>query len=77
MPYQFTAQSVDHVNPLEFKREGETVTGLKVNVSVNYGTMGMVHQIDLWPSLTDTQKAQAQATYNFIRNRCVQIVLGT
>jgi len=75
MPKTFIAQSVQSVNPLHFVETGGVVTGLICNAEVNYGELGMIHQIDLWGDLTAAQKTQAQAVYNFLKAKITQIIL--
>ena len=76
MPKQFTAQKVVSVNPLQFVREGNVLTAIIVTCEVNYGELGMTHQIDIWGDLTDAQKGRAQAVYNFIKDKAESIILG-
>ena len=75
MPFEFKAQSVTSVNPLQFNKVGEQVIGLVVSCDVNYGGMSLNHQIDLWGELTDAQKATAQSVYDFIKNKAESIIL--
>ncbi len=74
--FEFKAQSVTRVNPLTFEVVGDTVVGLTCNIEVNYGGMGLSHQLDLWGELNQAQKEQAQAIYNFLVNRAKAVVLG-
>jgi len=76
MPRQYTAQKVTSVNPLHFERKGDVVTGLICNCEVNYGELGITHQIDLWGDLTATQRQKAQAVYDFVKAKVEQIILG-
>lgn len=75
MPYQFTAQNITHCNPLTFVREGDVVVGLICRIDVNYGTLGLTHEVDVWNDLTDEQKQRAQQVYNFLKAKVEQIVL--
>lgn len=74
--FEFKAQSVTNVNPLQFNRVGDEVIGLVANCEVNYGGTSLNHQIDLWGELTDQQKAAAQQVYNFLKQKVDSIVLG-
>lgn len=76
MPRTYIAQKVVSVNPLHFVLEAGNVVGLLCNCEVNYGELGMTHQIDLWGDLTPAQKTQAQAVYNFIKSKIEGIILG-
>jgi len=74
--FEFRAQSVTNVNPLQFNLVGNNVVGLVCQCEVNYGGMSLNHQIDLWGELTDPQKEQAQTLYNFLRGKAESIILG-
>jgi len=74
--FEFRAESVTNVNPLQFNMVGNNVVGIVVACEVNYGGMSLNHQIDLWGELTDAQKEQAQTLYNFLRNKAENIILG-
>lgn len=76
MPRQYTAQEVKSINPLHFEQKQGVVTGLIVNCEVNYGEIGMTHQIDLWGDLTDYQREWAQKLYNFVKARIEAIIMG-
>lgn len=76
MPKTFTAQSVQSINPIHFETKGGVVTGLIVNCEVNYGEVGMTHQVDIWGNLTPTQRDKAQKVYDFIRVRIEGIILS-
>lgn len=74
--FEFRAQSVTNVNPLQFNLVGHQVVGLVCNCEVNYGGISLNHQLDLWGELTDAQKEQAQILYNFLRGTVESIILG-
>ena len=76
MPKQFTAQSVQSVNPIHFEQKQGVVTGLLVNCEVNYGELGMTHQIDIWGDLNPAQRQKAQALYDFVKSEIESIILG-
>jgi len=76
MTFQFTAQEVTSWNPLQWVwKEGELV-GLIVSCEVNYGTMGLSHQIDVWNTLTPAQQEGAKAVYEFLGAKVKSIVVG-
>jgi len=75
MPKQFIAQNVVSVNPLRFVSENGEVVGVIVDCAVNYGELGMSHQVDIWDDLTDAQKERAQEVYNFIKNKVEAIIM--
>lgn len=72
----YTAKEVTSVNPLQFETKGGVVTGLICNCEVNYGELGMTHQIDLWGDLTAAQREKAQVVYNFVRGKVLDIIMG-
>ena len=76
MPKTFVAQNVVSVNPLRFEKKGDVVTGVIVNCEVNYGEIGMTHQLDLWGDLTPEQRERAQGVYDFIKEKVEEIILG-
>lgn len=67
MAKTFTAQNVISVNPLSWVWKDGELVGLMVNCEVNYGEMGMSHQVDIWEDLTQAQKDKAKAVYQFIK----------
>lgn len=75
MGFEFRAQAVTNVNPLQFNTIGDQVVGIVVNCEVNYGGIGLSHQLDLWGELTDAQKEQAQVLYNFLRGKAESLIL--
>jgi len=76
MPKTFIAKNLISVNPLQWVWKDGELVGLIVNCEVNYGEMGMSHQIDIWEDLTDPQKATAKAVYQFIKTKVEQAFLG-
>ena len=76
MPYQFTAQTVTHVNPLKWIWEGQNLVKLLCTADVNYGAMGISHEIDILPDLTPAQVETAKQVYNFIRGKVEARILG-
>ena len=67
MAKTFTAKNVISVNPIRFVwKEGELVA-IMVSCEVNYGEMGMSHQVDIFEDLTQAQKDKAKAVYQFIK----------
>lgn len=76
MAKTFTAQNVASCNPLQFVwKEGELVDVI-CNVEVNYGEMGLNHQVSLWEDLTATQKNKAKAVYLFLKAKVEEKFLG-
>lgn len=75
MPKTYVAQSVHSVNPLHFEKKGDVVTGVLVTCEVNYGELGMTHQLDIWGDLTLAQREEAQRVYDFIKQKVEQIIL--
>lgn len=76
MPKTLIAQSVQSVNPLRFESTSGVITGLIVNCEVNYGELGMTHQLDIWEDLTPAQKAKAQTIYDLVKSKVETIFLG-
>jgi len=72
----YTAQNVVSVNPLHFETKGDVVTGLIVSCEVNYGELGMTHQLDIWGDLTPAQREIAQNVYDFVEGKVKSIILG-
>ena len=69
MPKTFTAQNVVSVNPIQFVwKEGELVA-IMVDCEVNYGEMGVSHQVDIFEDLTPEQKNRAKQVYQFIKGK--------
>ena len=75
MARTYTAQSVTSVNPLRFETKGDVVTGVIVSFDVNYGELGMTHQLDIWGYLTPAQRNKAEEVYNFIQHLVEGIIL--
>ena len=63
MPKTLIAKNIQPISSLSFKVDKDIVTGLTLDVEVNYGEMGCSHQLDIWADLTANQQAQAQALY--------------
>jgi len=76
MPKQYTADGLSgHItNRYEVDNYGD-ITAIHVTVSVNYGTMGRVENIDIWPTLTQNQKDAAQSIYNVEMSLLRKIIL--
>lgn len=76
MPKTLTADRVTSVNGLQFIwKEGEIV-GLVAVAEVNYGEVGLTHQVDIWPDLTPAQRDRAKELYDFIRQKIEAEFLG-
>ena len=67
MPKQFTAQSVQSVNPLQWVWKDGQLVQILVGCEVNYGELGMTHQVDILPDLTPEQRTRAEQIYQRIR----------
>jgi len=76
MPKTFTAQSVQSVNPLRWIWKDGELAQLLVSCEVNYGTMGLNHEIDILPYLTPELQETAKHVYQFIRSKIEIIILG-
>jgi hypothetical protein len=64
MDLKFTPQRIASVMGVQFVMNGDTVTGFQVAYDVNYGKLNLPVQADIWPQLSDAQKAFVQALYN-------------
>jgi len=64
MPKTLVAKSIPGINPMHFEVKDGVVQRLLLNVNVNYGELGITHQIDLFDDFSDTQKARAQKLYD-------------
>lgn len=49
--------------------EASTLIGLTAYVNVAYGDTSVREQFDLWPILTDSQRAYFQEVYNTLRQQ--------
>ena len=68
MPKTLIAQNVSSVNPLQWIwKEGELVD-IICNCEVNYGELGLTHQVSILEDLTPEQVTKAKAVYQFLRN---------
>jgi len=64
----YTAQSVAANHNWQFVfSDGGDISGLVIKGEVNYGSMGKIEQLDIWPHLSAAQKAQIQNAYNAVR----------
>ena len=75
MPKQFTAHSVQSANQVRFEITGNVVTGLIVTCDVNYGELGLTHQIDIWGDLPAAQRQKVQALYDLVKDKIESIIL--
>ena len=65
----YTAQSVGKNHDWDFScDENGQITKLVVKSEVNYGTMGMTEELDVWPKLNDAIKQAMQDAYDKIAN---------
>ncbi len=75
--YTLTPVSVPHVNPLSFSLDAAgQVVALRCHAEVNYGSRSLDYDIDLWPTMTPSQRAAAQAMSTWLRARIDQLILG-
>ena len=72
MPKHLIALNIDSINSLAFKTQGDVVTGLILDVTVNYDELGITRTVDVWPSLTATQREQVQLLYTRLCNLAAQ-----
>ena len=64
----YTAQSIAANHNWQFVfADGGEISGLVIKGEVNYGSMGKVETLDIWPHLTPAQQAQIQNAYNAVR----------
>lgn len=56
MAKTYTAQTVSPVQAINAVWEAGAIVMLMVTVEVEYGEMGLTHQVNVWPCLTQTQK---------------------
>jgi len=69
MPKTFTAQTVSAINNIQFVHEAGVLTQLLCTAEVNYGEIGLTHQVDIFPDLLPAQIERAQAVYDFIKGK--------
>lgn len=65
---KLTPKNIGRVLGMTFITNQDTVTGLTVGYEINYGTMSLPMQIDIWDKLTATEKNHTQAIYNKLLN---------
>lgn len=66
VPFKFTPKNISNILQVRFVTNAGVVTGFKVGYEVNYETIGLPLEIDLWDYLNDVQKAGVQAIYDKI-----------
>ena len=67
MAKTYVAQSVSLNHDFDFTVDGNgNITKMVVKAEVNYGTLGMQEQLDIWPLLSAAQKVQIQQAYERI-----------
>jgi hypothetical protein len=77
MAKTFVAQSVGRNHDWDFSvDEDGNITAFVVRSEVNYGTMGMTEQLDLWPLLDERQKAKLQRGYDQVAKAFNAYFLG-
>jgi len=72
MPKTLVAKGIKSINPLIFRVENDKVTGCLMNVDVNYGELGLVHQSDIWYTLTTGEQHQVQQVYDILHQKAVK-----
>ena len=77
MAKTLVAQNVANMNAINFAvdKEGK-LTAITVVCEVNYGELGMMETVDVFPSLNDGEKAVAQKFYDKAKNKVEAIILG-
>jgi len=75
-PKTFEVMEVKQINPVMFITEGDTVTGLNVNVLIGYEGFEASQMIDLFPYMTEAQKTQIQNIYDKITSFINNYYLG-
>lgn len=72
----FVAQNIASINPVTFQLDAGTVVGLLMSVEVNYGEIGLTHQVNVWSSLNPAQKQKAKDLYAFLQAKAEQEYLS-
>ena len=62
------AKNVHEISSLQWVWKDGALVKLMVNCEVNYGDRGCIEQVDILPSLKDTQVTTAKVLYNAIKN---------
>jgi len=75
MPKTLIAKNIQPISSLHFKVDEGIVTGLTLDIEVNYGEMGCIHQLDIWNDLTDNQQAQFQSLYERLCHLAKKLIL--
>lgn len=75
MSYELKPQNIVSINPVRFETDGDTVTGLKIEAEVNYGSMGISHTINLWEHMGTAQRQRAQRLYDELKGAVESIVM--
>lgn len=77
MAKTLTAQNISSISSIEFQVESGVVTGLAIGAEVNYGELGLLQRLELWPSLTLAQRTAAQMFYNNLLGKAQAHFLAT
>ncbi len=65
MAKTYTAQSVGKNHDWDFSvDEDGKITALTIKGEVNYGEMGKMESLDIWPALNATQKSRLQQAFD-------------
>ena len=77
MPRTATVQNIASILGISFTldKKGE-LTGIPVNLELNWGTFGTNETIDIFPELNQGQKTAAQAFYDNLKRILEMKVLG-
>jgi len=68
MAKTYTADSVGKNHDWDFSvDDAGKITAMVIKAEVNYGTMGMVESLDIWPVLNAAQKVKAQEVYDLVK----------
>ncbi len=64
----YTAQSVSRNHDWDYTVDDNyNITALVIRAEVNYGEMGRVESLDVWPLLNPGEKTVAQQAYNRVK----------
>lgn len=69
MAKTYKAQSIQGNHDWDFSVDSEgDITSLVIRSEVNYGTMGMTEELDIYPHLSSTQKKELQEIYDKVKD---------
>lgn len=67
MPKALTAKNISSIQSLSFQEEDGRLTGAILTFEVNYGELGLGHQLDVWSLLLPPQRERLQAIYDSLK----------